>query len=279
MIRAVHLQLAQKVAGSAGAGTQTNNNKAVAASGAANTGKRKSASTANALTESAPSDKDKSVAAIVTEPSEDTTLISSEKTAKGSTPSHNAKSNATKIPSTTNKTATNSSAEKPANKTKAKAAKAPPPKAKAASSTTNKSPASSSKTPVKKVAGNKRSASSRSPSSSSSSSATKKNNNNNNNNPPSSRKRGRFQTLENSPHTSIPVDTPNEDIGFSWPLGWKRRVVMRQDGLNKTRDKYWYTPQKGFLLRSIKQVKLFLETLEKHGGDEEATLIAMGGAK
>lgn len=92
-------------------------------------------------------------------------------------------------------------------------------------------------------------------------------------------KKLRFTTVHTtSKGAGLPLVPPTEDIGRPWPKGWKKRGVPRQDGSQHI-DKYFFTPKNEFELRSLKQVRLFLETLEKVGGDEEKALIVMGGAK
>lgn len=94
-------------------------------------------------------------------------------------------------------------------------------------------------------------------------------------------RKGKFKTLTTvQASRPVPVEDPDENIGRPWPPGWKRRFVPRIASVSRQGgDKYWYTPKIGFEIRSIKQVKLFLELLEKHDGDEQKTMQAMGGAK
>ena len=51
--------------------------------------------------------------------------------------------------------------------------------------------------------------------------------------------------------------------------GWVRKEVERKSGKSKGAvDKYWYTPMKGYILRSLKEVDTF-KKLVKEGNSED----------
>jgi len=63
---------------------------------------------------------------------------------------------------------------------------------------------------------------------------------------------------------------PNEDIDGGWPKGWVKKVFARKNGASKgSTDRYWYSPEEKFKLRSIVQVKKFLKALVETKGDEK----------
>lgn len=52
---------------------------------------------------------------------------------------------------------------------------------------------------------------------------------------------------------------PDEPLEGGWPTGWVRKVYERQSGASKGhRDRYWYTPEKKFKLRSMSDVRKFI---------------------
>jgi Methyl-CpG binding domain len=58
-----------------------------------------------------------------------------------------------------------------------------------------------------------------------------------------------------------------------WPAGWITKVFERQSGATKgTTDRYWYSPICEYKLRSLTQVRRFLDLLETHGGDESVAI-------
>jgi len=64
---------------------------------------------------------------------------------------------------------------------------------------------------------------------------------------------------------------PDEPLagGGSWPKGWIKRVFERKGGATNGRaDRYWYTPIQAYKLRSMVEVKRFLDALAAANGDE-----------
>jgi len=60
------------------------------------------------------------------------------------------------------------------------------------------------------------------------------------------------------------------DVPGGWPKNWFERTYRRMSGATKGgEDSYWYTPLHQKKLRSIKNVKIFLELLKRYDGDEE----------
>ena len=50
---------------------------------------------------------------------------------------------------------------------------------------------------------------------------------------------------------------------------WIRREVKRKGGKSlKKINKYWHSPVKGYILRSYKQVQLFIDIFNKHNSEE-----------
>jgi hypothetical protein len=55
-----------------------------------------------------------------------------------------------------------------------------------------------------------------------------------------------------------------------FPAGWTRKTFERVGGITKgTTDKYWYSPLEKVKLRSMTEVKKFMELCLAHGGDEQ----------
>ena len=71
-------------------------------------------------------------------------------------------------------------------------------------------------------------------------------------------------TLENRDSNTVLI-TKNNKIG----QGWIRREVKRKGGKSKYKiDKYWYSPVKGYILRSYKQLQLFIEIFKEHNSED-----------
>jgi hypothetical protein len=63
---------------------------------------------------------------------------------------------------------------------------------------------------------------------------------------------------------------PDEPIDGGWPTGWTKRTFERKSGASKGHtDRYWYTPQKEYKLRSMVEVKRFMAFVKDTNGDEE----------
>mmetsp|Transcript_20402 Transcript_20402/g.57666 ORF Transcript_20402/g.57666 Transcript_20402/m.57666 type:complete len:85 (+) Transcript_20402:1-255(+) len=72
-------------------------------------------------------------------------------------------------------------------------------------------------------------------------------------------------TFEGTPDEPYPG---NE--GGDWPKGWVKRMFERTGGATKgQQDRYWYSPNIGFRLRSMVEVKRFVTALDRVDGDEE----------
>lgn len=64
---------------------------------------------------------------------------------------------------------------------------------------------------------------------------------------------------------------PDDKIEGGWPRGWTKKTFQRQSGKTAgTTDSYWYTPLLQKKLRSMIEVRRFMEALKKHGSEEEA---------
>jgi Methyl-CpG binding domain len=63
-----------------------------------------------------------------------------------------------------------------------------------------------------------------------------------------------------------------------WPPGWITKVFERQSGATRgTRDRYWYSPIRQCKLRSLVEVRRFLDILETNHGDEEVSFQILRG--
>jgi Methyl-CpG binding domain len=63
-----------------------------------------------------------------------------------------------------------------------------------------------------------------------------------------------------------------------WPPGWITKEFERTSGASKgTKDRYWYSPIRHYKLRSLVQVRKFLDLLEIHGGDEKVAVQILSG--
>jgi len=64
---------------------------------------------------------------------------------------------------------------------------------------------------------------------------------------------------------------PTEPLEGGWPPGWTKKLYERGSGKTKgTKDRYWFSPIEKRRLRSMAEVKRFLEALAKTNGDESA---------
>mmetsp|Transcript_54578 Transcript_54578/g.132543 ORF Transcript_54578/g.132543 Transcript_54578/m.132543 type:complete len:321 (-) Transcript_54578:1173-2135(-) len=71
---------------------------------------------------------------------------------------------------------------------------------------------------------------------------------------------------------------PDVDIEGGWPKGWTMKKYTRMSGATKGgTDRYWFTPEKKYKLRSMVQVKKFIDAMKKGKtkGDEEKSLAAI----
>ena len=68
------------------------------------------------------------------------------------------------------------------------------------------------------------------------------------------------------PPQPVWVGPPDESLDGGWPVGWIKKVYARKTGSHK--DRYWYTPKENIKLRSMVQVKLFLQHLKSTNGNE-----------
>jgi hypothetical protein len=69
--------------------------------------------------------------------------------------------------------------------------------------------------------------------------------------------------------SAISSGSPDEKLEGGWPNGWIKKVFRRQNGATKGgTDSYWYTPEQGYKLRSMKEVKRFMKALTMTNGDE-----------
>jgi hypothetical protein len=60
-----------------------------------------------------------------------------------------------------------------------------------------------------------------------------------------------------------------------WPQGWIQKTYERSSGDTKGgTDLYWYTPRKGYKLRSKPNIIRFVQFLDMYGGDEDKAWVA-----
>eukprot|EP00977_Amphora_coffeiformis_P006346 scaffold1353_cov161-Amphora_coffeaeformis.AAC.18 len=56
---------------------------------------------------------------------------------------------------------------------------------------------------------------------------------------------------------------------INWPPGWKKQVFQRASGDTRgATDRYWFTPDQGYKLRSLKEVYNFFACMERNENDE-----------
>ena len=79
-----------------------------------------------------------------------------------------------------------------------------------------------------------------------------------------------------NPSVEIYSGPPDEELEGGWPSGWVKMVFRRtKSGIF---DRYYFTPEKKFKLRSLKKVKQFIDILATRAkGDEEKALAMIGG--
>mmetsp|Transcript_54579 Transcript_54579/g.132550 ORF Transcript_54579/g.132550 Transcript_54579/m.132550 type:complete len:324 (-) Transcript_54579:1166-2137(-) len=71
---------------------------------------------------------------------------------------------------------------------------------------------------------------------------------------------------------------PDIDLEGGWPKGWTMKKYTRASGATKGgTDRYFFTPEKKYKLRSMVQVKKFIDAMKKGEtkGDEEKSLAAI----
>jgi hypothetical protein len=65
----------------------------------------------------------------------------------------------------------------------------------------------------------------------------------------------------------VPDDLVSFDV--DWNKGWMKRAFMRRSGASVgSIDRYWYTPQKQYKLRSLKEVERFVRLCAENNNDE-----------
>ena len=70
---------------------------------------------------------------------------------------------------------------------------------------------------------------------------------------------------------SIWTGVPDEPLEGGWPMGWMKKIFVRKSGASAGHtDRYWYTPECQYKLRSMVEVRKFLENLRTCKGDEVA---------
>ena len=78
---------------------------------------------------------------------------------------------------------------------------------------------------------------------------------------PHQSKRGHARFISHGP--------PSERLKGGWPPGWTRLTLERQSGKTEGRwDRYWYSPVRNYMFRSMLSVKQFLRSLEHTKGNE-----------
>lgn len=69
---------------------------------------------------------------------------------------------------------------------------------------------------------------------------------------------------------------PTEKVEFSW-AGWTKKTFQRQSGQTKGgTDSYWYTPKNKYKLRSLTEVRRFVQLCKASGNEENAWLKLKG---
>ena len=69
----------------------------------------------------------------------------------------------------------------------------------------------------------------------------------------------------------VPDDVVSFDV--DWSKGWTKRTFVRRSGASKgALDNYWYTPQKQYKLRSMKEVERFVRFCAENNNDEVVAL-------
>jgi hypothetical protein len=81
-------------------------------------------------------------------------------------------------------------------------------------------------------------------------------------------------TTPSRPAQLIWSGAPEDDIGREWPAGWRKEMYSRGGDNSKARDSYWFTPQNSYKLRSLPDVKRFLQALDQCGNQEEVAILA-----
>lgn len=84
-------------------------------------------------------------------------------------------------------------------------------------------------------------------------------------------KRPRQGGERKGPTAPIWVGAPTEDLDGGWPEGWIKKIFERKSGKTKGgTDRYWFSPDQNYKLRSMIEVKKFMKALEQTNGDEVA---------
>jgi hypothetical protein len=90
------------------------------------------------------------------------------------------------------------------------------------------------------------------------------------------------RTAKSTPRNGSATDTTSNldyegpprkplNVPGGWPKGWTEQSYIRMSGATKgDSDSYWFTPENQIRIRSIKNVKLFLQCLDRCKGDEQA---------
>jgi len=84
-------------------------------------------------------------------------------------------------------------------------------------------------------------------------------------------------------HMPIPADSNVLKIipaSRWWPERWMQKTYERQSGATiGTRDTYWYTPHRGYKLRSTCEISKFLDFMSSYNGDESKAWSKLKGEK
>jgi hypothetical protein len=72
---------------------------------------------------------------------------------------------------------------------------------------------------------------------------------------------------------------PDEFLEGGWPPGWFKRTFSRMSSAKAHTDSYWYSPKEKYKLRSMKEVRRFMDALRVENGDEKEAWKRFKGRK
>ena len=78
-------------------------------------------------------------------------------------------------------------------------------------------------------------------------------------------------------NVAIWTGPPDDVLEGGWPPGWIKKKIGRKSG--GRRDPYWFSPITQKKLRSLPEVKRFMDALQKSNGDEDEAWAIFKGKK